>query len=88
MSDVHLTVRGYREREVVFTEPLTLSETELDTLLPELAEKHCTAMADGQLNMVEIEFMDEEDINQRFFRLGTSPDGMVMPLRINLGAPV
>lgn len=79
---VNLNIRGYCGPKVVFMEPTTLSDQDLDTVLPSLAEEHCAAMASGELTMIEIEFMDEPDINQRFFRMGTEPDGMVTPIRL------
>ena len=32
--------------------------------------------------MLEIEFLDEPDINQRFFRIGTDPRAMVVPIKL------
>jgi len=39
-------------------------------------------MANGLLDMIEIEFLDEADVNRRFFRIGTNPAGMIRPWRV------
>jgi hypothetical protein len=35
--------------------------------------------------MVELEFLDESNPRHRYFRFGTNPDGMVIPIAISLG---
>ncbi len=59
-----------------------LHDSEIDTLLPSIAERHAAALASEDLHMIEIEFLDEPNINERFLRFGTDPEGMVMPLLI------
>jgi hypothetical protein len=82
---IHLMVRGFLGRALLFADPLTATEDSLRDVLPGLAEQHATAMAEGRLTMIELEFLDEPDPLQRFFRLGTDPSGMVIPIEIDLG---
>jgi hypothetical protein len=81
---VRLAIRGYLGKAVQFEERLEVEQEGLGDVLPALGLKHAAAMADGKLGMIELEFLDEPDRNQRFFRIGVDPSGMVMPICINL----
>jgi hypothetical protein len=81
---MNVAIRGFVGRTVLFEDRAELDESSLAALLPGLAEKHALAMARHELHMIEIEFLDEPDVNQRFFRFGTDPTGMVMPLKVDL----
>ncbi len=75
--------RGFAQGRRVFEEFVELDEDGIENLLPNLAEKHATAMAAHELHMIEIEFLDEP-LEERFFRFGTDPSNMVRPLRVDL----
>lgn len=77
---VHLAIRGFLGRKVIFEERAELDARDWEKILPEMATKHAKAMASHQLHMIEIEFLDEPDVNQRFFRFGTDPAGMIAPI--------
>ena len=82
---VRIAVRGFAGRELLFEDRVEITDTDLGSQLPKLAEKHVAKMAAHELHMIEIEFLDEPDENQRFFRFGTEPAGMVLPIRVDLG---
>jgi hypothetical protein len=75
-------VRGYLGRTMQFERSLTSEEWGLDEIIPMLAREHAEAMACGHLGMIEIEFLDEPDVNERYFRIGVDPGGMVKPIDI------
>jgi hypothetical protein len=68
----------------VFEEHVSVSDSDLAGVLPKLAEEHAARMAAHDLHMIEIEFLDELNENERFFRFGTDPSGMVMAIGIRL----
>jgi hypothetical protein len=78
---VRVIVRGYLGRDVVFANAMHRDVREIGELLPRLAEEHAAAMVAGTLSMVEIEFPDDPP-EERFFRIGVDPSGMVMPVRV------
>lgn len=82
-----LAFRGFVDGTVLFEEFVEVEDAAIETLLPDLAEKHATAMAEHELHMIEIEFLDEPDQQQRFFRFGTDPSRMVDPLLLGDEGP-
>lgn len=81
---MRVIVRGFAEGREQFAEPVVLPEGGWDRILPALAEKHALAMlaAGHEKHMIEIEFPDEPNPMERFFRFGTDPDWMVQPIAI------
>lgn len=78
-------VRGFGDGKLRFEDHLELSDDQIDgNFLPSLAEKHAAALAAHDLHMIEIEFPDEPDPLTRYFRFGTDPRGMVIPIAIDL----
>lgn len=86
-----LAIRGFRAGQRMFEELVDADSLDIG----ELAEQHALQLAfphsatgtdgnNGTLHMVEIEFLDEPDPHQRFFRFGTDPSGMICPVAINL----
>jgi hypothetical protein len=87
ITEYRLAFRGYIGGEKVFEEFATIPEGELDQVMPRLAIQHATALAEAQLHMIEIEFLDEPNPEERFSRFGTDPSGMVRPIPITLKPP-
>lgn len=82
---IRLIFRLYVRGRVLLQETSLLTETQIeDGTLQELAEKHIQFLADYPDHVVELEFPDEPNPLERFFRFGTDPRGMVKPAIISL----
>lgn len=81
---MRLAIRGFVDGRLKFEDALEVDGSGMESLVPRLAEKHAAMMAAGELDMIEIEFLDEPDPLQRFFRFGTNPRAMVLPVSIHL----
>jgi hypothetical protein len=77
-------IRGFLKRRVMFNRPMTMDADALEQVLPDLAAEHAAAMNLGALDMIELEFLDEPNQLERYFRFGVNPAGMVMPIEIDL----
>ena len=78
---MRIAVRGFTGRYKIFEERFETDGTDLDRL----AQEQLKRMLPYPRHMIEIEFLDEPDVNQRFFRFGTDPQRMVRPMGIDLG---
>ena len=78
---MRIIVRGYGDGKLVLEQRL---ETTIEMLTP-IAERQVETLAQYELNMIEIEFLDEPDPLQRFMRFGTDPRRMVQPHGIEIG---
>jgi hypothetical protein len=76
---VNLTFRIFIDGKLTVEETGAYEPEELETV----GARHVAAVGDRP-HMIEIEFLDEPDINQRFLRLGTDPRAMVIPTAIDL----
>ena len=86
MMIVRLAIRGYGSGALQFEERVDVDAAKLESLIPQLAAKHVEALSAHRLHMIEIEFLDEPNLNQRFYRMGTDPSGMVVPVAVTSGA--
>jgi hypothetical protein len=78
-----VAIRGWKNGVLVIDDHLEIADDQLDVDVPQLAERHAKLLADAPY-MIEVEFLDELNIEERFFRFGTDPRRMVKPLTIDL----
>lgn len=74
-----IAIRGFIRGIRQFEERVDGDTADLETL----AERHALrllALPGGDKQMIEIEFLDEPDRLQRFFRFGTDSTGMIGPI--------
>jgi hypothetical protein len=81
---LRVAIRGFANGVPKFVDHIEIGEDEIDELVPALARKHGAAMLAHALTMIEIEFVDEVDRSQAYFRIGTDPRGMVNPVAVDL----
>jgi hypothetical protein len=78
---IRIAVRVYVDNVLASHELFERTMKGFDRLLPELAEKHATLSAQHP-TMIEIEFLDEPDVERRFYRIGSDPRRMLLPIEI------
>lgn len=82
---VRLAVRGFIAGAKVLEEFPTFDDD--GARIEKLAESNATylmGLPGGDRHMIEIEFLDEPNPLQRFFRIGTDPAGMTAPVAVRL----
>jgi hypothetical protein len=80
-SMTRLAIRGYIRGVKQFEERIYCPDDAQG--LDKIAEEHARrllALPGGDRHMIEIEFLDDPDPSQRFFRFGTDQTGMVAPI--------
>lgn len=82
---VRLAIRGYIGHMKVLEEFPVVDDSGdgMERLAKSQAER-MLAMPGGERHMIEIEFLDEPNPLERFFRMGTDPAGMVLPIELKL----
>lgn len=79
---VRLVIRGFIASVKVLE---VFTEVRHEGEMTALAEEHATyllGLPGGDLHMIEIEFLDEANPLERFFRIGTDPAGMIIPISL------
>jgi len=84
MPSMRVKIRGFRNGVLRFAETAEIPDDGAEDLVQKMAERHAEEIGTGELHMIEFEFLDELNPEQRFFRFGTDPSGMVLPLKIDL----
>lgn len=81
---MRIAIRGFIEGALEFEEFLEGPLQAVDSVIPSIAEKHAERLK-GARHMIELEFLDEPDPHERFFRFGSDPRAMVNPVECELG---
>lgn len=82
---IRLAIRGFVAGQKQFDYLLDLKDdAELEARIAILANDHAEALAAHDLHMIEIEFLDEANPLERFFRFGTDPSMMRRPMMVDL----
>lgn len=77
---VRLCIRGYGDGHLIFKERVEADEEDIRRI----GEEHTKMLGRFERGMIEIEFLDELDPHQRFYRVGNDPSMMVNPRRSKL----
>lgn len=75
-----IVVRGFMDGVKQFEELHELGHDDEEAISALAFDNVQRVGGPDSLHIIEIEFLDEPDINQRFFRIGTDPSLMVIPL--------
>jgi hypothetical protein len=73
--------RGFQDGRQMFEEEVDLLDRNLSWYV-RLAEGHTKHLDMDRPHMIEIEFLDEPDPQQRFFRFGSDRSRMVAPVAL------
>jgi hypothetical protein len=76
---IHVAIRGFLGPALVFQSILAMAG---DDIPEEMQQAHMRAMMKGEIDMLEIEFLDYSG-PERFIRFGTNPELMVDPIEID-----
>lgn len=74
-------VRGYGAGKLLFVDRVEVREEELSDKIVEFAKRHIERVAGYQMHMLEFELVGAPEA-ERFFRFGTDPRSMVMPIEV------
>ena len=78
---MRIIVRGWGDGALIFQEAIEFDEP--DDAMPKAME-HVALMTGFEKCLIEIQFLDEPDPEQAFFRFGNDPRGMVRPVAVDL----
>jgi hypothetical protein len=76
---MNIAVRGYSDGKLLFEETVALTRENVEAVM----YSHVARIQKYQQHMLEIEFVDDAPSPMRFFRFGTDPGGMIIPIPYN-----
>jgi hypothetical protein len=79
-------LRGFLKGDPIFSDHQEIDPEDAG-LMERVAEQHARMTLSGDIDMIEIEFLDISDPNDRFFRIGTNPAGMGRSGRDQMSEP-
>jgi hypothetical protein len=69
-------------RQIFATAVSAESDEMMLDLIPGIMQRIKPILTENPRHIIEIEFLDEPDPKQRYFRFGTDPNGMTVPVEI------
>ncbi len=81
---MRVTVRGFAGKQIVFKETVDVPDDEEQSAIALIADRHIGMLSHYPQHVIEMEFLDEPDPDKRFFRFGTDPSNMRMPIKVDL----
>lgn len=85
MEKTRVVVRIWLNSKLFLKERIDVTTEEEEAVIPDLVTKHQKLLIENP-HVIELEFIDELDPKERYFRFGTDPHGMVQPIRV-IGDP-
>ena len=79
---IRTRIRSYAGAQLISQEYQQIDSANIDKAACKMIEKHSAMLLRYPQFLIEVEFLDEPDVNQRFFRIGNSPVGMIDPRRL------
>ena len=80
---MRLAIRVFKAGTLLHAEDCTIPEDGFEAFVQDLRERHTIGLVDSP-DMIEIEFLDEPNIKERFVRFGSDPSAMVPPINVDL----
>ena len=83
-APVRIAIRGFADGELKFEDRIDLPRRLSKRSFPAWPRSTRPGAGAYNLSMIEVQFLDEPDPEQAFFRFGNDPRGMVRPVAVDL----